>query len=99
MQLTGISYNGTLRHAYRYSATASDGKITSYKNWQSGEDVQYQYDITSILPAKRSALATYCHAPLAGLRTLCGAGRLTSAAAVGRSGCSRTGTTGGAMCC
>jgi YD repeat-containing protein len=40
----GISYNGTLRHEYRYSATANDGKITSYKNWQSGEDVQYQYD-------------------------------------------------------
>jgi hypothetical protein len=59
------------------------GKITSYKNWQSCEDVQYQYDITSILPAKRSALATYCHAPLAGLRTLCGAGRLTRAAAKG----------------
>jgi RHS repeat-associated protein len=44
MQLTGISYNGTLRHEYRYSATANDGKITSYKNWQSGEDAQYQYD-------------------------------------------------------
>ena len=81
MQLTGISYNGTLRHEYRYSATANDGRITSYKNWQSGEDVQYQYD------------------------TL---GRLTSAATkglvirpvtLGRSGCSRTGTTGGAMCC
>jgi YD repeat-containing protein len=29
---------------YRYSATANDGRITSYKNWQSGEDVEYQYD-------------------------------------------------------
>lgn len=43
-QITGISYNGTLRHEYRYSATNNDGGITSYKNWQSGEDVQYQYD-------------------------------------------------------
>lgn len=43
-QLTGISYNGVLRHEYRYSATNNDGKLTSYKNWQSGEDVQYQYD-------------------------------------------------------
>jgi RHS repeat-associated protein len=43
-QLTGISYNGTLRHEYRYSATQNDGRITSHKNWQSGEDVQYQYD-------------------------------------------------------
>jgi YD repeat-containing protein len=43
-QLTSIRYNGTLRHEYRYSATANDGRITSYKNWQSGEDVEYQYD-------------------------------------------------------
>lgn len=43
-QLTGISYNGTLRHEYRYSPTANDGRISSYKDWQSGEDVQYQYD-------------------------------------------------------
>ncbi len=43
-QLTGISYGGTLRHEYRYSASANDGRAVSYKNWQSGEDVQYTYD-------------------------------------------------------
>jgi len=56
MQLTGISYNGTLRHEYRYSATANDGKITSYKNWQSGEDAQYQYDTLGRLTSAATAV-------------------------------------------
>ena len=41
---TGNNYGGTLRHEYRYSASANDGRAVSYKNWQSGEDVQYTYD-------------------------------------------------------
>ena len=43
-QLTRITRGTAMDVEYRYSAAANDGKITSYKNWQSGEDVQYQYD-------------------------------------------------------
>ena len=38
-----------LRQEYRYSASTNDGRAVSYKNWQSGEEVQYTYDTLASL--------------------------------------------------
>jgi RHS repeat-associated protein len=43
-QLTRITKPGAMDLEYRYSATANDGRITSQKDWVSGEEVVYQYD-------------------------------------------------------
>lgn len=43
-QLTRITQGTAIDIEYRFSATANDGKITSQKNWRTGEDVTYQYD-------------------------------------------------------
>jgi RHS repeat-associated protein len=43
-QLTRITKPGAMDLEYRYSATANDGRITSQKDWVSGEEVVFQYD-------------------------------------------------------
>jgi RHS repeat-associated protein len=43
-QLTRITQLGQIDIEYRFSATANDGKITSQRNWISGEEVSYLYD-------------------------------------------------------
>jgi RHS repeat-associated protein len=43
-QLTRISIFSGMDIEYRYSATQNNGKITQMKNWNTGEEVSYQYD-------------------------------------------------------
>jgi RHS repeat-associated protein len=43
-RLTTVGGPSTLDMEYRYSATQNNGRITSQKDWVSGEDVTYQYD-------------------------------------------------------
>jgi YD repeat-containing protein len=43
-QLTRITIPGVFDVEYRFSATQNNGRITSMKDWITGEDVTYQYD-------------------------------------------------------
>jgi YD repeat-containing protein len=44
VQLTRLTVPGVIDYEYRYSATQNDGRITSRKEYISGEDITYQYD-------------------------------------------------------
>ena len=44
LQMTRMTVAGVTDLEYRYSAAQNNGKITSMKNYVSGEEVSYQYD-------------------------------------------------------
>lgn len=44
LQLTRLTVPGVVDYEYRFSSSQNDGRITSRKEYVSGEDVTYQYD-------------------------------------------------------
>jgi RHS repeat-associated protein len=55
-QLTRITIPGVFDVEYRFSATQNNGRITSMKDWITGEDVTYQYDsLQRLLSASTTA--------------------------------------------